>query len=142
LVVDGATLRYERGQDLVWSLPIDSIRVIGEYTTDAGPAFDDYFIVFAVANPLRLFEAPVEAAGSVLRELCVRLGCDLRCGLANRVDFASQVLWPQDLVGRPLFDFVSDRRGPGMLAQVKDVLLPLVKGEVTQSVREQIEGKG
>ena len=142
LVLDGATVRYERGRDLVWSLPVGSIRVIGEYTTDAGPAFDDYFIVFAVACPLRLFDAPIEAAGPVLRDLGLRLGGDLRCALANRVDFASRVLWPQDLVSRSLFDFVSDRRGPGMLARAKDVFLPLVKGQVTQAVRERIEGKG
>jgi len=132
-------LSWTQGDETVWSIPLGAVRVIGEYTTTGGPGLDDYFIVFVAAAPLRVFAAPIEAGGSVLPELSVALNFELRCGLANRVDFSSRILWPQQLVDHPLLDFGLSRCGAGVWAFVKDAVMPVVNGEVTEEVRRYVQ---
>ena len=133
--LDGDTLEYTLGQETVWTVPLCRLRVIGEYTTDAGPWFDDYFIVFVAADPFEILVAPVEAEGAVLAELSGRLGVEMSHGLANRTDLASRVLWPEELRDHPLFDFHPSERRPGVRSRVKDALIRRTDLAPTAEVR-------
>ena len=81
---------------------------------------DDWFIVFVTGGGdddqagCEFHEAPFYAYGfetflRMLRDRIPRLGHPM---LAASADFASRVLWPMELDGRPLFDFaVPESRG-------------------------------
>lgn len=135
LALDAESVTYTRNREIVWALPLHRLRVIGEYTNDNGPAFDDYFIVFVAAHPFELVIAPVEAEGSLLADMSDRLRCALSHTLTHRTDFASRILWPPELRDRPLFDFRKVARRPSTLSRVKDWLVPLIALEPTAEVR-------
>lgn len=135
LVLDAGAISFTRGRGIVWTVPLDRLRVIGEYTTDGGPWFDDYFIVFVAANPFETLVAPVEAEGALLAELSDHLGIALSHGLANRSDLASRVLWPPEIRDRPLFDVHQVPRSPSLWSRAKGVLSPRIALEPTAEVR-------
>jgi hypothetical protein len=87
-----------------WDVPVDQVRVIGEATTDIGPFADDYWLYFATRADL-WYEASFYAAGRdvFLKALSEQLGDKLVLGLCNSTNFASRVLWPPHLVGKPMF---------------------------------------
>jgi hypothetical protein len=71
---------------------------------------DDYFFVFVThkTKPNGWHEASVYADGGddFLRQLSQTLGFDVHCGLVNSTDYKSRVMWPQEIAGETLFDFV------------------------------------
>lgn len=134
-MLDAGAVSYLRGREIVWTVPLHRLRVIGEYTTDGGPWVDDYFIVLVAADPFETLVAPVEAEGALLADMSEHLGVVLSHGLANRTDLASRVLWPPELRDRPVFDFHPVPRSPSLWSRVKDVLIPLVALEPTAEVR-------
>jgi hypothetical protein len=95
-----------QGGDSNWEMMIDQIALIGEYTTPNGPAMDDHFLVL-VDSSGRREELPVGTASleSVLKYLPERLNADLSTKLANQTNYASVILWPEELEGRGLFEF-------------------------------------
>jgi len=113
-VVEGK-VRHQKGRisasipDRDWEFPVTSIRLVGEYTTPGGPYFD-YFYVFIAGDPPRVFEVPMEVLESVGLEMFFSdlegtHSCPLVGRLANSVDYASHVMWPESMAGRDLFDF-------------------------------------
>lgn len=104
--LEGGSIHYKSKVYGEWQLPVDSLRLAGEYTNQNGPFFDDYFLVFA-SDAKGWFEASFHADGRdiFLRELGERLESKLKLGLHNSADFNSRILWPRDLAGKPLFEF-------------------------------------
>ena len=47
LTIEENRVVFEQDPKNKWTLEIDKIKFIGEYTTDGGPIADDYFFVFA-----------------------------------------------------------------------------------------------
>jgi hypothetical protein len=104
LSLDGERLRYEHPPHDAWELAVVSIEAIGELTLNTlGP---DYFLCFVTDGGRTWVTAPTGAAGAreALDALEERLGPRLDFGLANRIEFASRVLWPAQLGGRELFE--------------------------------------
>ena len=99
-----------------WELPIDRIRVIGEATTDHGPFADDYWLCFAL-DPQQWYEASFYAAGRdvFLKALSDRFGVPFELGLVGSTDFASRVLWPPQLAGKPMFAYAHKWPGNRLL---------------------------
>jgi hypothetical protein len=89
-----------------WELSLSDVIVIGEATNQNGPA-DDYFFCFA-SGPWMWHEASFYAQGrnEFLNALSRRLGVEMRLGLISSTDFASRVLWPPELAGKPMFKYV------------------------------------
>ena len=72
-----------------------------------GPMIDDWFMVF-VPDDGGWFEASVYAAGADIfrTDLAKVLGSENLYGeLFASTEFASRVIWPSHLSGKPLFDF-------------------------------------
>jgi hypothetical protein len=105
LLLDGDTLRYSLTSS-GFVLPLSEIRIIGECTNQNGPFADDYFLCF-VTQPSGWYEASFYASGceEFLSALGARLGVPLQFTLMASTDFASRILWPATLAGRPLFDY-------------------------------------
>ena len=89
-----------------WTLPVADLVVFGEYTNQNGPFLDDYYFVFVVDSQ-HAYGASFYSEGRemFLTDLSTRLGVQLECGLLGSTDFASNVLWPPDLAGQPLYEF-------------------------------------
>jgi hypothetical protein len=98
-------IRYEFANG-VWELPTDRVRVIGEATTDHGPFLDDYWLCFATGSH-EWCQASFYAAGreEFLKALSSRLGVPMELHLVGSTSFASRVLWPAPLLGKPIFAY-------------------------------------
>lgn len=129
----GGIIRYALDGVDVWSLPVASLVLVGERTTDQGPGIDDYFFVFVGGEPLITVEAPMYAGPNVLEALSPLLACDLAPALANRTDFTSRVIWPAELAGQPLHDYRPSPR-EGLLGRLLDRVVPRISWTYTTSV--------
>lgn len=133
----GETIRYARDGVEVWSLPVASVVLVGERTTDHGPGVDDYFFVFVGGDPLVTVEAPMYAGPDILLALSPLLRCDLAPALANRADFASRVIWPVELAGEPLHDYRPLPR-TGVLGRLLDRVVPRISWGYAPSVESYL----
>jgi hypothetical protein len=99
------------GEDgLLWSIPINELVFIGEYTTSAGPWFDDWFYVFS--NEYNTwYEVPFEAefagATEFWKLLGEKLNCELVPSLANSTVWKTNVIYPANLDGEELFTIIT-----------------------------------
>src|SRR5262249_37169935 len=98
-------VRHLHDGSLTWELPLSSIRVIGEKTTPNGPFLDDYYFCFATSLDC-WYEASFYCEGrkAFLQSLAEFLG-PLQLRLVGSTDFDSNVLWPPELAGKPMFSF-------------------------------------
>jgi hypothetical protein len=96
----------------VWQCPVPTIVLIAEYTTDQGPLFDDYFLVFWSWEDSKLFRSQVtcyaNGRDAALAGLSRYLRSELKLGLADSTDWKSRIVWPPDLADVPYFTFVEE----------------------------------
>jgi hypothetical protein len=83
-----------------------SVAVVGEFTNQDGPGLDDWFVE-VVFRSGAVWTLPTEQAAPMLPEFAQALGVPLELGLAGSTDFASRVLYPPALVGRPLYAYAA-----------------------------------
>src|SRR5205085_12211646 len=85
---------------------LKDMAVLGEYTTDAGPFFDDCFLVF-VYKTGKWESIPIYADGmdDLKRHLSDVYNIDLsKYFLANSIEWHSYIRYPQDLEGKALLE--------------------------------------
>jgi hypothetical protein len=115
LRLDGDIIRYRSSTFGSWEARLADIRIIGESTDECGPRVDDYWFCFA-ADAGGWLEASFYAEGrdTFLRALAERLGdggeggeggVSIEPQLYASTTFASRVLWPPALRGRPMFTY-------------------------------------
>ena len=97
-----------------WEVPVSSIHIVAELTTPGGPIFD-YYYLFLVGEPPKLYRIPMESLEPVGLErfhsdLESSLGGSLYHSLANSVTYASSIMWPPVMAGKPLIAFSYDAR--------------------------------
>jgi hypothetical protein len=104
--IEHNAIHYSPAPTGSWTLPLADLVVFDEYTNPSGPFLDDYYFVFVV-DFQHAYGASFYSEGRerFLGELSERLGVQLECGLLGSTDFASNVLWPPDLAGQPLYQF-------------------------------------
>lgn len=104
LSLTAKTVHYRSTFYQPWNLPIEELRLLGEYTNEDGPHAADHFLVFFGPGG-RAFEAPVDADGtvSVIRELESILSIPMQLELRFNTTFASRAIWPPQLSGQELF---------------------------------------
>ena len=102
----GDAIRYTSSTYSDWTIRVDEVRVFGEATDPNGPFADDYFLCFAT-GPGMWREASFYASGrdAFLDALGVRFQVRLQLGLVGSTDFASRILWPLGLAGKPMFKY-------------------------------------
>jgi hypothetical protein len=119
IVLDGEVVRYLAPDDSeVWSLPVSRVKVIGDMTNDHGPFGDDWFMCFATGLEGWL-EFPIYAEGfqKFAGDLTALLGTNGWPALASSADYASNVIWPPVLAGKPMFKF-TDRIPSHLLGRI------------------------
>ena len=92
-----------------WAVPIGSIVLVSEYTTNEGPHVDDYFLVFVSAEDGKLhfstcsfYAGGVDEALSLLQE---RLKSPLELQLQGSTEWRSRVVWPAKMAESEYFTF-------------------------------------
>src|SRR3954452_276863 len=108
--VNGTTLIYMPNSGVLgWTLPIEAIVLIAEYTTNEGPYVDDYFLTFITVEDGQLFYSScsfyAEGRDAALLEISDRLGSPVELGLAGSTEWTSRVIWPPSLKGMAYFTF-------------------------------------
>ena len=127
LQIKDSDLEYsdENGR-IFWSLPILSIALMAEYTTNEGPQCDDYFLVFVTIEKDMFYfhTASFYAVGSdeTLAALKKLLGSTFELELTGSTEWDSRVMWPQEMAGNKYFQF-KPVRPETMLQKVQEKLL-------------------
>lgn len=97
-------------------IPIADIRFVAEATTDGGPYLDNSFIVIGLADRWYDFSIGLPGIHVALDELARQLGSSpFGFKLASSTNFASRIVWPPDLAGRPTFTYTDYPRWQQLL---------------------------
>jgi len=103
LTIIDNTICCKTADTILWAIPIVELVFIGEYTTSAGPWFDDWFYVFSNKYDT-WYEAPFEVSNDLFWvQLNNQLDCELAPNLANSTVWKSNVIYPVSLNGEELF---------------------------------------
>ncbi len=88
-------------------LPIDDVKLIGEFTTAMGPFVDDWFMVF-YNDEFECFEISMYAEGidKLMIEIGELLGFELPGTLLSSTEWNSSILFPNKYRGENLWDIV------------------------------------
>ena len=142
LRLEDGVIRYTSPNYGSFAVPLAEIAVIGEYTTDHGPAVDDWFDVFVHKNGVDWFEASMYAAGSAdfHQQLAAALGSGVELGLGASTDFDSRVIWPPAIAGQPLFEFTRMAE-PVLMGQVQSAILPKFTCRLSHDVVALVHGE-
>jgi hypothetical protein len=90
---------------LIGEIPLDKVKVIGEYTTSDGPLVDDWFYLFILSQTdLRQVSAYATTLSSVLESISLRYNCEIVGHLSHSTTFQSNILWPSQLKGQKVYD--------------------------------------
>jgi hypothetical protein len=108
-LLDG-NIRYLRSDRLepLWTLKVEELVLVAEYTTNEGSWLDDWLFVFWTFEQGRLYScnAAVESGmEKSLADLSVLLGSLRVYGLVQSTEWASRVVWPPSIEGQPYFQF-------------------------------------
>ena len=134
-----STLSYASPVYGSWQVPLSEIIAFGEYTTDNGPHLDDWFIVF-VTKDYNWVEASNYCAGceAVRGKLAKNWNVESLYGeLAFSTDFNSRVIWPSEIAGKPLFNFVE--RPQSIWQKIKSFGIGLIDKDLTPDLRRHLE---
>jgi hypothetical protein len=128
-------------RELSWSVEIDKILLIAEYTTNEGPYCDDYFLVF-VSQPY-FYQCTYYAEGreEVIQTLSEQLGTPLQHRLCNSTDWKSNVIWPVEFEVCDFFQFsevIPDR----IISKARKIILgPQLEYKIAEPIRKFLETK-
>jgi len=127
----------------LWTVTIDSIILIAEYTTNEGPHVDDYFLVFVTAEENKLFFSTcsfyVDGQDEALSDLQKLLGSSIQLSLQGSTEWRSQVVWPARIAGSEYFTF-AEIPPKTLLERVKKSLLgPTQEYAISKPVRDYLE---
>jgi hypothetical protein len=107
LFIEGSQLKCRLQSEIRWSISIDAIILIAEYTTNAGPA-DDWFLVFVTREAGSFYFTTYAMEGEVeraLEDLGQKLGSEVLLQLVNSTEWDSRVIWPPELSGHAYYLF-------------------------------------
>jgi hypothetical protein len=135
--LENETIFCSTPEERQWRLPIADVRVIGEFTNEAGPHLDDYFFLFITSDPSSWHYASFYADGrdGFLDELGRKLGTKLECGLCNSTGFKSRVIWPKSLEGGPLFEFAPEAPATEVLSRIWKRFFPKKRVQLVKAVQ-------
>jgi hypothetical protein len=105
--VGSETVECSKDRSLLWTMRLDAIVLVAEYTTNSGPWVDDWFLVLWELDHSSLRTAQVsvdENVGKlVIAKLAERSKDMIELGLVNSTDWRSRVVWPPSLKGANYF---------------------------------------
>jgi hypothetical protein len=99
------TAEYYLGETGPIKIDLDQVLAIGELTTSAGPASDDYCLY--LITPIFWHAIPMDAEGmeAFVKWLEVEFNTDLKTALANSVTEKSRMMYPEQLREKQFLQF-------------------------------------
>ncbi len=128
---------------LRWTLPIEALVLIAEYTTAEGPMVDDYFLIFVTVETGKFFFATcsfyANSRDEVLATLQKQLQSSFALDLSASTDWKSRVVWPSEIAGKEYFT-VTEVIPQKLSQKVKKALLgPDGEYAISRTVREYLQ---
>ncbi|MBM3977741.1 MAG: hypothetical protein FJ299_12220 [Planctomycetes bacterium] len=107
LRIEHGTICYGSPSQVSWRIPVSELRLIAESTDESGLSGDDWLLILATSKDgWTELAMDTEALDELGRQLADTLGATaLETTLVGSRTFASNILWPADLAGRPAFVF-------------------------------------
>lgn len=86
-------------------IPVDDIKLVGEYTTGNGPLIDDWFIVFMTSstNWMQISEY-TPGMQEMLQELGQLLDAEIGCSLFSSTSWKTSIIWPPSIAEMEMWD--------------------------------------
>jgi hypothetical protein len=93
------------GDEVYVRIPVDDIKLIGEYTTGNGPMVDDWFIVF-MTSPTDWKQISEYTPGmqEMLQALGQLLDAPVVCSLFNSTCWKTSIIWPPSVAEMEMWD--------------------------------------
>lgn len=101
-----------------WELRKSDIILVGEYATQEGPGASDHFICVIDALGNRYDVSDEEGASSFLNQLSLTFQHEIEPQLIFSTDFKSCILYPEPLLGSPLF--IPPQKRTTIVQHIKD----------------------
>lgn len=103
LVLEGGALCYYGPQDAHWRVPLEAIRVLGEF--HSSELEHGHYLALVIDDSGAWLQCPCIAVGvhETLRELAHIWGAPLELRLGSPSMDASRALWPERLAGQEMF---------------------------------------
>lgn len=112
LLLSENTITHRVNNEIIWSVSLDKLKLIGEYTTAPGFDFDDYYFVFAETE-----ESMYQVSSFLIDhktfwpELSAKLNIELAPSLCASTQWATNIIFPEALQGKELFETVENKSG-------------------------------
>lgn len=105
--VENGTIIWEFDGKKIVNIPIDSIKLIAEYTTANGPFIDDWFLVI-YNEKTEYFEISMYADNfeQMMKKLGEKMEFELVGTLFSSTEWKSNILYPTEFDGQCLWDMV------------------------------------
>lgn len=98
-----------QGNKEIVIIPVDDIKLIGEYTTANGPIVDDWFIVFMTSEKdWTQISEYTPGMLEMLQELGAHLKAEIIGSLAYSTSWKTNIIWPQQVAGQEMWDVISE----------------------------------
>lgn len=126
---------------LSWSVEIDDILLIAEYTTNEGPYCEDYFLVFVTKPNIYQCTFYAEGTNTIIEQLSAIFNKPLQLKLCDSTDWKSNVIWPTQLEGNEYFHFTKIKPNK-LLSKIRAVLLgPQLEYKIAQPIQNFLDSK-
>lgn len=110
ILISNEDLIYRFRDEEVFKINFKEIKLIAEYTTDQGPTLDDWFLVLYDEKE-NVYQVSMYAENimEVLEEMREKLNSSLVTDLYSSADWKSNILWPEEVKGEPLWNMVDSK---------------------------------
>ena len=99
-----------QGDREIVRIAVCDIKLIGEYTTSAGPMADDWFIVFMTsAKDWTQISEYTPGMLELLQELGTHLKAELVGTLFASISWKTNIIWPQQVTGREMWSVLTEK---------------------------------
>lgn len=141
LRIQGDKIEFHNQIKLLWSIPLDQLKLIGEYTTDEGPFKDDYFFVFGLneSTVYQVSNTQIEDPLLFWNKLNSKLGTfEMGPGLSGSTTWISQIIFPQELKSEKLFETTVEYTRQSTLQRLFGIKSSTTKLELTDIAKQQL----
>ena len=91
-------------------IPVDDIKLIGEYTTGNGPLIDDWFIVFMTSSTdWKQISEYTPGMQEMLQELGELLDAEIVCSLFSSTSWKTSIIWPASVAEKEMWDVQTEQ---------------------------------
>jgi hypothetical protein len=138
-IKDGVIIWATDKSEILVQIPIKDIKIVGEFTTNAGPIQDDWFYIFILdKEDIRQVSAYAIGTEEVLKQVGQQINADIFGQLAASSDWKTNILWPTILRGRELFK-TTDKRQTNIWEKLKSKIgLADKKVELTDDLKKYL----